>query len=168
MRITFLLAAQTPAPEHQHEAPSAPARTWMWQTDANAFFGYNHQQRKYADFSAWESQNWFMMTGDRAVRSGRLSVHGMLSLEPFTMHAGGSPQLFQTGESYIFGADLVGSPALGPTAFKHRESARDNPQVPLAHHSLDATHIHSRRASCGRRSGTALIRRLDVPGRGAG
>ncbi len=43
--------------------------------------------------------------------------------------------------AYVFGADLVGSPALGPTAFMHRESARDNPQVPLAHHSLDATHI---------------------------
>ena len=40
-----------------------------------------------------------------------------------------------------FGADLVGSPTLGPTAFMHRESARDNPQVPLTHHDLDSTHI---------------------------
>jgi hypothetical protein len=42
---------------------------------------------------------------------------------------------------YVFGADLVGSPTLGPTAFMHRESARDNPQVPLVHHYLDSTHI---------------------------
>jgi hypothetical protein len=85
---------------------------------------------------------------------------------------GGSPQLFQTGESwqqvpyvnvqhphdlimglgatyriertnlaYVFGADIVGSPTLGPTAFMHRASARDNPQVPLTHHDLDSTHI---------------------------
>ena len=86
---------------------------------------------------------------------------------------GGSPQLFQTGESYqgvaaastcstrticswisarpiassgrasrtSFGADLVGSPTLGPTPFMHRESARDNPQVPLTHHDMDSTHI---------------------------
>jgi hypothetical protein len=83
----------------------------------------------------------------------------------------GSPQLFQTGESfrrvplagyqhphdlimglgatyrlprphvaYTIGADLVGSPTLGPTAFMHRESSRDNPQVPLSHHNLDSTH----------------------------
>jgi hypothetical protein len=96
----------------------------------------------------------------------------MLSFEPFTMHDRGSPQLFQTGESYqqiplvnfqhphdllmglgvtyaitrprvnyIFGADLVGSPTLGPTAFMHRPSARDNPQAPLIHHYLDSTHI---------------------------
>jgi hypothetical protein len=37
--------------------------------------------------------------------------------------------------------DLVGAPALGPTPFMHRASARDNPQVPLTHHYLDATHI---------------------------
>jgi hypothetical protein len=85
---------------------------------------------------------------------------------------GGSPQLFQTGESYqqvpyvnvqhphdlfmglgatyrierprvayVFGADLVGEPTLGPTAFMHRESARDNPQVPLTHHDMDSTHV---------------------------
>jgi hypothetical protein len=88
------------------------------------------------------------------------------------MDAAGSPQLFQTGESYrgiplvnrqhphdalmglgvtyrlvrsesttyTFGADLVGSPTLGPTAFMHRESGRSNPQVPITHHFLDSTH----------------------------
>jgi len=85
---------------------------------------------------------------------------------------GGSPQAFQTGESYLrsplinyqhphdlfmglgatyrfdagpakytFAADLVGSPALGPTPFMHRESGRDNPSVPLTHHYMDSTHI---------------------------
>lgn len=43
--------------------------------------------------------------------------------------------------TYTFGADLGGSPALGPTAFMHRESARSNPQAPLTHHDLDSTHI---------------------------
>jgi len=41
----------------------------------------------------------------------------------------------------LLGADLVGSPTLGPVAFMHRDSARDNPQVPLTHHFLDSTHI---------------------------
>jgi hypothetical protein len=42
---------------------------------------------------------------------------------------------------YQVGADLVGSPALGPTAYMHRDSARNNPQAPLTHHFLDSTHI---------------------------
>jgi hypothetical protein len=43
--------------------------------------------------------------------------------------------------TYTLGADLVGSPTLGPTAFMHRASARNNPQAPLIHHSVDSTHI---------------------------
>src|SRR5919204_844521 len=153
-------------------APRAVAQDWTFTTDANAFFGYNYQQRKFADFSAWESQNWFMLDGTRELDSGRLSLLAMISLEPLTVDAAGSPQLFQTGESYkrqplsnnqhphdlfmelggayrierpqlayLLGVYLVGSPALGPTPFMHRESARDNPQVPLSHHYLDSTHI---------------------------
>jgi hypothetical protein len=174
-----------PAPDHQHPTPNAVNAGWSWTADGNVIAGYNYQERRFADFWALESQNWFMLHGDRTVGSGRLTVHGMVSLEPFTIDkflfagrtrivnpVGGSPQAFQTGESfqgaplinfqhphdllmglgatyrvgrgrvkYIVGADLVGSPALGPTAFMHRESARDNPQVPLTHHYLDSTHI---------------------------
>ena len=184
-------AAQDPEPqppEHHHMMMEpAPGAGWTWTGDANVFFGYNYQKRLFADFSAVESQNWFMLAGEHALGRGRLTVQGMLSLEPFTVGKlvwvgnppepvqtpiGGSPQLFQTGESfqgqplvnvqhphdllmglgltyriqqskvtYVLGADLVGSPTLGPTPFMHRESARDNPQVPLAHHDLDSTHI---------------------------
>ncbi len=42
--------------------------------------------------------------------------------------------------TYFVGADIVGSPTLGPTPFMHRESGRNNPQVPLTHHQLDSTH----------------------------
>ena len=34
-----------------------------------------------------------------------------------------------------------GEPALGPVAFMHRASAMENPMSPLAHHTLDSTHI---------------------------
>src|SRR4029079_16730487 len=36
---------------------------------------------------------------------------------------------------------LPGEPALGPTAFMHRFSGMRNPEAPLTHHWLDATHI---------------------------
>src|SRR2546427_365953 len=74
--------------------------TWSWSTDANVIFGYNYQQRKFADFWAWESQNWMMLSGERVVGGGRLTLSSMFSLEPFTMAGIGSPQLYQTGESY--------------------------------------------------------------------
>jgi hypothetical protein len=35
----------------------------------------------------------------------------------------------------------VGEPALGPVAFMHRPSAAENPAAPIAHHTLDSTHI---------------------------
>lgn len=186
---------QPPAVHHHLAEPPADT-AWTWTADANVIVGYNYQQRLFADFAAVESQNWLMLAGGRRIGPGRLTVTGMLSLEPLTIGRlvyagdggmdrvyassptgarvpfGGSPQLFQTGESYqgvpfvnvqhphdlvmglgatyrivqpnvayVFGADLVGSPTLGPTPFMHRESARDNPQVPITHHDLDSTHI---------------------------
>jgi hypothetical protein len=35
----------------------------------------------------------------------------------------------------------VGEPALGPVAFMHRASSASNPTAPLAHHTLDSSHI---------------------------
>ena len=187
-----LFSASLKAQDEHHHPVAAPATTdWSWTTDANVIAGYNYQGRKFADFWAWESQNWMMLSGERALGPGRLTLQGMLSFEPFTIGrlvyanglttvgdrvsvrvpAGGSPQAFQTGESYqrsplinyqhphdllmglgatyrfdrgpvkyFIGADLVGSPALGPTPYMHRESGRDNPSAPLTHHYLDSTH----------------------------
>jgi hypothetical protein len=38
-------------------------------------------------------------------------------------------------------AGPVGEPALGPSAFMHRGSARLNPEAPITHHWFDSTHI---------------------------
>ena len=104
-------------------AAAASRAGWTWATDANVFVGYNYQQRLFADFAAIESQNWFMLAGTRKAGPGQLTLTGMLSLEPLTIGRlvyagdggmervyafsptgervpfGGSPQLFQTGES---------------------------------------------------------------------
>jgi hypothetical protein len=47
----------------------------------------------------------------------------------------------QRGYSLTVAAAPVGEPALGPVAFMHRSSAFENPTAPLAHHTLDSTHI---------------------------
>jgi hypothetical protein len=41
---------------------------------------------------------------------------------------------------FLYGGP-VGEPALGPSAFMHRGSARVNPEAPITHHWFDSTHI---------------------------
>jgi hypothetical protein len=47
-----------------------------------------------------ESVNWFMPMAYHKLGRGTLQLRGMFSLEPFTFPPGGSPLLFQTGETY--------------------------------------------------------------------
>ncbi|MFX9626914.1 hypothetical protein ABTU79_19970, partial [Acinetobacter baumannii] len=42
--------------------------------------------------------------------------------------------------AFVYGGP-VGEPALGPSAFIHRASARYNPEAPITHHWFDSTHI---------------------------
>jgi hypothetical protein len=74
--------------------------------DGNVFAGANYQYRKFTDFDAVESQNWVMLGGERAAGHGTLKLSSMLSFEPFTLKDIGSPQVFQTGETYQ-GAPLI-------------------------------------------------------------
>lgn len=46
-----------------------------------------------------------------------------------------------------------GEPALGPVAFMHRPSALNNPDAPLTHHWIDATHVTFGVATVGVRYG---------------
>lgn len=62
-------------------------------------------------------------------------------------------------------AAVVGSPALGPTPFMHRPSAAGNPQVPLAHHNMDATHITPGAATVGVESGGMMFEASAFRGR---
>jgi hypothetical protein len=45
------------------------------------------------------------------------------------------------GGSMFLYAGPAGEPALGPTTFMHRLSGTDNPEAPITHHWLDATHV---------------------------
>jgi hypothetical protein len=48
----------------------------------------------------FESANWFMPMAYHKLGNGTLQLRGMFSIEPFTFPPGGSPLLFQTGETY--------------------------------------------------------------------
>lgn len=102
---------------------------------------------------------------------GKVQLKAMGSLEPFMRHDGypnlfatgelayGQPlvdrqhphDLFMElaarvdantrfGTAFVYGGP-VGEPALGPSAFMHRASARLNPEPPITHHWFDSTHI---------------------------
>ena len=88
-----------PAQPHAHAAPAAVAG-WQWSTDARVFFGFNDQERKFTDFDVWESQNWLMAAGTRSWGQTRLALSSMFSFEAFTLEDIGSPQVFQTGETF--------------------------------------------------------------------
>ena len=89
--VVFCALATTRSPfaqEHAHvPSDDHTIKGWLLTSGANVFFGYNYQHRKFTDFSAWESQNWFMLTAERSVGAGRLVLHGMASGEPFTLRA---------------------------------------------------------------------------------
>jgi hypothetical protein len=58
-----------------------------------------------------------------------------------------------------------GEPALGPVAFMHRPSALYNPDAPLSHHWVDATHIAFGVATLGVRLGQLKIEGSSFTGR---
>ena len=153
---------------------AAPMNAWHWMRGqwtlmlhGQAFLIYNHQGGPRGD-TQFGSTNWGMLMAMRPLGGGLLHLHGMASLEPWTLGKRGYPLLLQSGESLVdrqhphdlfmelaamyerpvgggLGVSLyvapVGEPAIGPVAFMHRASSEGDPLATLAHHWQDATHI---------------------------
>ena len=87
------MAGMTPdAPMHAQEG-------WQWMTMGVARLLYNDQGGDSGD-EVVESSNWAMGMLHRSAGSSRFTFMLMTSLEPATIHVRGSPELFQTGETY--------------------------------------------------------------------
>ena len=192
--LLMLLAAPANAQHDHHQA--APDAGWAWSVESSIFLTGNFQIREFRDFHQVESQNVFMGMATRRAGQGAFTLHGMFSLEPFTLRDLGSAQAFQTGETFdgaplidyqhphdlIMGLSgrydrpigaatvflrggLIDSPALGPTAFMHRASARLHPTAPLSHHQLDSTHITHGAVTGGVRRGVWQVEASAFRGR---
>lgn len=72
---------------------------WTVFIHADAKLGVNSQGGPRG-VTKFESSNWIMPMAYHHAGPGTLQLRGMFSLEPFTLPPGGSPQLFQTGETY--------------------------------------------------------------------
>jgi hypothetical protein len=75
------------------------AGKWLLMAHYNFLVGLNAQGGPRG-ITKFESANWFMPIAFRRVGRGTLQLRGMFSFEPFTFAPGGSPLLFQTGETY--------------------------------------------------------------------
>jgi hypothetical protein len=72
---------------------------WLFMLHYNLTVGMNRQGGPRG-VTKMESANWFMPMAFRRLGPGTLALRGMFSAEPFTFPPGGSPLLFQTGETY--------------------------------------------------------------------
>lgn len=83
-------------PLHMHHKM---AGDWLLMFHYNLIAGINRQGGPRGVTKA-DSANWFMPMAYRKIGKGTLQLRGMFSAEPFTFAPGGSPLLFQTGETY--------------------------------------------------------------------
>jgi hypothetical protein len=75
------------------------AGEWLLMFHYQFFAGVNSQGGPRG-VTKFESANWFMGEAMHRIGKGTLELRGMFSFEPFTFPPGGSPLLFQTGETY--------------------------------------------------------------------
>lgn len=75
------------------------ASHWLLMFHFNAILGINSAGGSRG-VTKFESANWFMPMAFHKLGKGTLQLRGMFSAEPFTFPRGGSPLLFQTGETY--------------------------------------------------------------------
>lgn len=87
-----------PATTPQHMVHKQ-AGEWLLMFHYNAVVGVNSQGGPRG-VTKFELANWFMPMAFRRVGPGTLQLRAMFSFEPFTFPPGGSPLLFQTGETY--------------------------------------------------------------------
>jgi hypothetical protein len=90
-----LMAGMTP----RDPMAGMPMPRWQLMTMGIARLQYNHQGGPSGG-EAFESVNWSMIMLQRDAGRGRLTLMMMNSLEPATFQKAGSPQLFQTGETF--------------------------------------------------------------------
>lgn len=73
---------------------------WLWMLHGDLVAGYNHQGGPRGA-NAWAAENWAMGMLTGYLGPGILDIRAMGSLEALTLPPGGTPQLFQTGETYL-------------------------------------------------------------------
>lgn len=147
-----------------------PGDDWMVMLHGYAWGVYTDQSGPRGDNKAYV-QSMAMLSAEKSTDWGKVQLKSMLSLEPIMSNRGypnlfatgetanGQPLVDRqhphdffmelaarvdvnvgNGSVFVYGGP-VGEPAIGPSAFMHRASARYNPEAPITHHWFDSTHI---------------------------
>lgn len=72
---------------------------WQLMLHGLAFVQFDKQYTKRGD-SQFGAPNWGMLMATHPLGAGRLTLRGMMSLDPFTVTSRGYPLLLQSGEAY--------------------------------------------------------------------
>ncbi|MBU6269296.1 MAG: hypothetical protein KGN34_17245 [Sphingomonadales bacterium] len=162
--------ARTPGNDGAMPGLHVMSGNWMLMAHGSAALDYTNATGPRGDSKTYVT-SMAMLMAQRDTDWGRLQLKAMTSLEPAMDASGypnlfatgetahGAPivdrqhphDLFMelaaridvnagAGQLFLYGGP-VGEPALGPTAFVHRASARLNPEPPISHHWFDSTHI---------------------------
>lgn len=144
---------------------------WMLMAHGYALGAWTHQGGPRGDEEAFVQPMAMLEASRPIAPSARLQLRAMLSLDPLMgergypnlfatgetahgvalvdrqhphdllMELSGRIDVDTGGGSLFAYGGLPGEPALGPSAFMHRGSARLIPEAPITHHWFDSTHI---------------------------
>jgi hypothetical protein len=84
--------------QHEHTQSDTPAGGWQFMQDGVVFANFNHQGGPRGG-SEFVVPNWWMGMAGRDTRRGRVTLTGMLSLDPATVGKDGYREIFQAGEA---------------------------------------------------------------------
>jgi hypothetical protein len=87
------------AQDDEHQAHHASTSPWMFMTDG-VIVGMLNDQGGDRGGTEFKATNWGMLMATREAGPGRLTLTGMLSLDPLTATPQGYRLLFQSGETY--------------------------------------------------------------------
>jgi hypothetical protein len=163
--------SRLPGHENSHHGLHITSGEWMLMLHGYAWGVYSDQGGPRGGNKTFVNSMAMVQADRALGNSAHLQLRTMMSLEPLMKHEGypnlfatgetanGSPlvdrqhphDLFMElsakvdvdtsfGQVFLYGGP-VAEPALGPSAFIHRASARLNPEAPITHHWFDSTHI---------------------------
>jgi hypothetical protein len=73
---------------------------WAWMAHGAAFVTWDRQAGGPRGDATFMSTNWAMLMAAHPIGAGRLELHSMASVEPWTATGPGYPLLLQSGEAY--------------------------------------------------------------------
>jgi hypothetical protein len=163
--------SRLPGNENSHHGLHIMSGEWMFMLHGYVWGVYSDQGGPRGGSKTFVNSMAMLQADRNIGGGAHLQLRTMMSLEPLMKHEGypnlfatgetasGAPlvdrqhphDLFMElsakvdldtsfGKIFLYGGP-VAEPALGPSAFMHRASARLNPEAPITHHWFDSTHI---------------------------